>query len=110
MFKLVFYVPEQYAEEVKIAVFDVGAGRYEKYDFCAWQTNGTGQFRPREDSNPFIGYAGHVERVPEVRVEILCSDEVVRPAIRALLEAHPYEEPAYEIYEVWQLPKLPRNL
>jgi hypothetical protein len=110
MFKLVFFVPEPQAEEVKAAVFRAGAGHYRLYDSCAWQTLGTGQFRPMPDSNPFIGTAGHVERVPELRVEVLCRNEAVRPALRALLEAHPYEEPAYEVYQVWQLPDLPEGL
>ena len=110
MFKLVFFVPEQHADAVKDAVFAVGAGRYHNYDSCAWQTVGTGQFRPRTGSNPFIGIAGRVERVPEARVEVLCSNETVRPAIQALLHAHPYEEPAYEVYEVWQYPDLPPDL
>lgn len=110
MFKLVFFVPETYIEEVKSAVFKAGGGRYERYDYCSWQTLGTGQFRPSSESNPFIGYAGQIERVPEFRVEVLCKNEAVRPAIRALIDAHPYEEPAYEVYEVWQLPELPPGL
>jgi len=110
MFKLVFFVPEPSAEEVKAAVFAAGAGHYDKYDYCSWQTLGTGQFRPGEDSSPFIGYVGHVERVPELRIEVLCQDEVVRPAIRALLDAHPYEEPAYEVYRIYQYDSLPEEL
>lgn len=102
MFKLVFFVPEQYAEVIKSAIFATGAGQLGEYDSCAWQTLGTGQFRPRQGSTPFIGRHGHIERVPELRIEILCRDEVVGDAIDALLTAHPYEEPAYEIYRVWQ--------
>ncbi|MFO8042096.1 MAG: NGG1p interacting factor NIF3 [Alkalispirochaeta sp.] len=110
MFKLVFFAPISHAEEVKVAVFQAGAGRYEKYDSCSWQTEGTGQFRPLDTSDPFIGSAGIIERVPECRVEILCRDEVVRPAIEALVNAHPYEEVAYEVYEVWQQPNLPARI
>ena len=110
MFKLVAFVPETYLDEVKTAIFATGAGRYERYDSCAWQTRGTGQFRPLPGSDPFIGSANRVERVSEYRLEILCRDETVRPAIEALIAAHPYEEPAYEVYEVWQLPNLPDPL
>lgn len=110
MFKLVFFVPTTHVEEVKVAIFEAGAGRYEKYDSCSWQTQGTGQFRPLSASDPFIGSVGTVERVPEYRVEILCRDEVVRPSISALLAAHPYEEVAYEVYEVWQQPNLPTRI
>ena len=110
MFKLVFFVPEKHAEVVKIAVFEAGGGRYEEYDYCSWQTAGTGQFRPSTEASPYIGEAGIVERVPELRVEVLCTAAAVRPAIQALLEHHPYEEPAYEVYEVWQLQDLPDHL
>ncbi|TVR67888.1 MAG: NGG1p interacting factor NIF3 [Spirochaetaceae bacterium] len=106
MFKLVFFVPPLYVDEVKLALFEAGGGRYEKYDFCSWQTMGTGQFRPLQDSNPFIGRHGEVERVEEYRVEILLRDDLVVPAVRALVAAHPYEEPAYEVYRVYQLPEL----
>ncbi len=102
MFKLVFFVPEQQSELVKAAIFATGAGQLGQYENCSWQTQGTGQFRPLEGSSPFIGTKGKIERVPELRVEILCTDEVVRTAVEALIEAHPYEEPAYEIYRVWQ--------
>ncbi len=106
MFKLVFFVPRAQAEEVKLALFEAGAGRYEKYDYCAYETEGTGQFRPLPESNPFIGRPGSVERVQELRVEVLLRDNVVVPVIRTLLETHPYEEPAYEVYRVYQLDEL----
>lgn len=106
MFKLVFFIPEQHAEAVKSAVFATGAGQLGEYADCSWQTLGTGQFQPLDGSTPFIGRRGHIERVPELRIEILCRDEVVKPAIEALLEAHPYEEPAYEVYRVWQIDNL----
>lgn len=106
MFKLVFFVPPHFVDEVKLAVFEAGGGRYEQYDFCSWQCPGTGQFRPLEGSDPFIGRYGEVERVEEFRVEVLLRDDLVVPAIRALIEAHPYEEPAYEVYRVYQLREL----
>lgn len=102
-YKIIFYIPEAQAEAVKEALFAAGAGDYELYDRCAWQTKGTGQFRPKEGSNPFIGNAGEVERVPEFRVELLCAPDRIRRVLETLLEAHPYEEPAYEVLEVRQL-------
>ncbi|MFP4534291.1 MAG: NGG1p interacting factor NIF3 [Spirochaetaceae bacterium] len=102
-YKIIVYVPEAQAEQVKEALFGAGAGGYELYDNCAWQTKGTGQFRPREGSNPFLGTVGEVERVPELRVEVLCGSDHIRGALEALLEAHPYEEPAYEVVEVRQI-------
>lgn len=110
MFKLVFFVPEDDVERVKEALFATGAGRYPRYDKCAWQTIGTGQFRPLEGSSPHIGRQDALERVTEYRVEILCRDTVVREAVRALISAHPYEEPAYEVYRVWQETELDEAL
>ena len=98
MHKLVFFVPESHLETVKQAVFATGAGRIGNYDSCCWQVLGQGQFRPLQGSAPFLGQQGHVETVDEYRVELVCDDGLVEDAIRALLEAHPYEEPAYDVW------------
>jgi hypothetical protein len=102
-YKIIVYVPEAQAEQVKGALFAAGAGGYERYDNCAWQTKGTGQFRPKEGSNPFLGSVGKVEYVAELRIEMMCDPDHLRGALKALLEAHPYEEPAYEVVEVRQV-------
>lgn len=109
MYKLVFFVPEAHAETVKQAVFDAGAGRYRNYDSCSWQTAGSGQFRPLAGADPFVGTVGSVERVAELRVETICTDDDVRAAVEALLAAHPYEEPAYELIRVWTADDLPAD-
>jgi structural toxin protein (hemagglutinin/hemolysin) RtxA len=106
MYKIVFFVPPAFTEEVKLALFEAGAGGFRNYDFCSWQTTGTGQFRPLSESDPFIGEFGQVERVREDRVEMICSDEHVRRAVEALIAAHPYEEPAYEVFPILRLPDL----
>ena len=100
MFKICVYVPEKSVETVKQALFEAGAGRIGNYDSCCWQTEGTGQFRPLAGSNPAIGSQGEVEFVREVKVELVCADNLVKGAIRALKGSHPYEEPAFD---VWQL-------
>lgn len=100
MHKLVFYVPESHVEAVKSAVFSAGGGRMGNYDSCAWQTLGEGQFRPLPGSDPFIGEANRLERVPEFRVEVVCDDDVVAQVLAALREAHPYEEPAFDIWRL----------
>jgi hypothetical protein len=106
MFKIVFYVPEDQAEKVKTAVFNTGAGKIGNYDQCCWQVLGQGQFRPLSGSQPFIGEAPIanakflVEVVSEYRVEMVYCDDVISAAVSALKEAHPYEEPAYD---VWRL-------
>lgn len=96
-YKLTFFVPETHVEEVKMAVFAAGAGRLGDYDCCAWQTLGQGQFRPLAGSQPFIGRQGEIETVDEYRVEMLCSEEALAPALEALRASHPYEEPAFDV-------------
>ena len=97
MYKLCFYVPESHLEEVKQAVFAAGAGRIGDYDSCCWQVLGQGQFRPLAGSNPFLGKQGAVETVPEYRVEMVCAAESIKGTVAALLDAHPYEEPAWDV-------------
>ena len=100
MYKICVYVPENAVETVKAALFDAGAGRIGNYDSCCWQTAGTGQFRPLENSNPAIGSHGQVEQVDEIKIELVCEDALIEDAISAMKQAHPYEEPAYD---AWRL-------
>lgn len=100
MYKLCYFVPESHLEQTKQAIFETGAGRIGDYDSCAWQTRGQGQFRPLDGSQPYLGQQGTVERVDEYKVELVCTDDVVRQAIGALKQAHPYEEPAYEVFRM----------
>jgi len=100
MYKLCFFVPEDHAEATKTAIFAAGGGKIGDYDCCAWQTAGQGQFRPLDGSKPFLGQQGQIERVAEFKVEMVCDDALIRPAIAALKAAHPYEEPAYEVYRL----------
>lgn len=100
MHKLVFFVPETHKERVKQAVFDAGAGQFDGYDCCSWETLGNGQFRPLAGSQPFIGEQGQIEQVSEYRVEVICADDQLKTIITALLLAHPYETPAYECWPV----------
>ncbi|MBM3109451.1 MAG: YqfO family protein [Pseudomonas sp.] len=100
MYKLAFFVPPSHVEVVKAAVFAAGGGRIGDYDCCAWQVLGQGQFRPLDGSQPFIGHTGVVEQVEEWRVELVVADELIQSVIVALKHSHPYQTPAYE---VWQL-------
>lgn len=97
MYKLVFFVPVQNVENVKAAVFAAGGGKLGAYDCCAWQTKGTGQFRPLAGSAPFIGQLNTLEQVEEYRVEVLVEETRIYDVIHALKQAHPYEEPAYDV-------------
>ena len=100
MFKICVYVPENSVEKVKQALFEAGAGRIGNYDSCCWQTAGIGQFRPLQNSNPAIGDINQLEHVNEIKIELVCADDLVKPAVQAMRLAHPYEEPAFD---VWQL-------
>ena len=100
MFKICVYVPENSVEKVKQALFDAGAGRIGNYDSCCWQTAGIGQFRPLEGSNPAIGSLNEVESVSEIKIELVCADSLVKSAIQAMRLAHPYEEPAFDVWEL----------
>ena len=93
-------MPESHLEIVKQALFDEGAGRYNNYDQCCWQTLGEGQFRPLAGSAPFLGEAQILERAAEYKVEMVCRDEIIKNAVQALIKSHPYEEPAYEVYPI----------
>lgn len=100
VYKLAFFVPPSHVEVVKAAVFAAGGGRIGDYDCCAWQVLGQGQFRPLDGSQPFIGQNGVLEQVEEWRVELVVTDELIQSVVSALKLSHPYETPAYE---VWQL-------
>ena len=100
MYKLVFFVPPDHLDAVKQAVFSAGAGRIGDYDQCCWQVLGEGQFRPLPGSKPFVGEQKQVATVAEYRVEMVCADELIAGVVSALKAAHPYEEPAYDIWRL----------
>jgi hypothetical protein len=100
MFKLCFYVPESHLETVKEALFAQGAGQFNAYDQCCWQVLGEGQFRPLPGSQPFLGEAGQLKKLAEYKVEMICKDDIIKPVIQTLLDSHPYEEPAYQVYKI----------
>lgn len=100
MYKVCVYVPESHLEAVKQALFGAGAGRLGAYDQCCWQVPGQGQFRPLAGANPFLGEVGQLESVVEYRVELVCADDCIRAAISALRAAHPYEEPAFDVWKL----------
>ncbi|GHE20165.1 YqfO family protein [Halomonas urumqiensis] len=100
MYKLAFFVPREEAEAVKESVFATGAGRIGDYEACCFQTLGTGQFRPLPGANPHIGEVGDLEQVEELKVELVCEDSLIGTAVAALKLAHPYEEPAYDVWKL----------
>ena len=103
MYKFAFFVPEDHKEAVKEAVFQAGAGKIGDYDCCSWEVLGEGQFRPLAGANPFIGEQGQIEKVREYRVEMVVADDLISAAVSAMKQAHPYEEPAYDVWHLVDL-------
>jgi hypothetical protein len=98
--KLVVFVPEEALDAVRHAVFEAGAGRIGDYERCSWYTAGTGTFLGGEGTDPASGESGREERVPELRLETVFPAERQGEVVAALRTAHPYEEPAYDIYDL----------
>jgi structural toxin protein (hemagglutinin/hemolysin) RtxA len=103
MYQIVVYVPESHLEQIKTALFEAGAGKVGDYDHCAWQTLGQGQFRPLRGSDPYLGKVDELERVNEFRVELVCDQAVLKRAVTAMIGAHPYEQPAYAVWPLYEV-------
>lgn len=100
MYKLVVYVPEQAANKVRDAITKAGAGFTGNYSHCTFNIDGMGTFKPCEGANPYIGEINELTKVNEVRVESIITDEIKEKVIKAMLKVHPYEEVAYDVYEL----------
>jgi hypothetical protein len=98
--KLVVFVPREALDGVREALFAAGAGRIGNYEHCSWYTEGTGTFLGGEGSSPNVGQAGREERVSELRLETVFPADRQDEVLAALRRAHPYEEPAFDIYEL----------
>ncbi|MBS4059773.1 MAG: Nif3-like dinuclear metal center hexameric protein [Bacteroidetes bacterium] len=96
--KLVTFCPESHVENVRNAIFEAGAGQIGKYDCCSFNTNGTGTFRAGAEANPFVGEIGKMQHEGETRIETILPAYLTRKVIHAMIEAHPYEEVAYDLY------------
>ncbi|HEX5088708.1 MAG TPA: Nif3-like dinuclear metal center hexameric protein [Nocardioides sp.] len=98
--KLTTYVPVAHADLVREAVGAAGAGVIGDYDSASFSSRGEGRFRPREGAHPTIGEVGSLEVVDEVRIECVLPRPARSRVVAALLAAHPYEEPAYDVVEL----------
>lgn len=102
--KWVIYVPRDDAEAVRAAVFAAGAGRIGDYTHCSWSVTGTGQFLPMDGAAPTIGAVGTVEHVTEDRVEVIAAARDRGRVLAALRAAHPFEEPAFDVFAMQPVP------
>lgn len=96
--KLVVFVPREALDRVRTALFEAGAGKIGNYEHCSWYAAGTGTFLPTEAASPTIGQRGREQRVSELRLETVYAEELHDKVVAALRAAHPYEEPAFDVY------------
>jgi len=95
--KLVTYVPKLMVHKVREALFSTGAGTIGNYDSCSYNSEGYGSFRAGEKAHPFVGLKNSIHYEPEVKVEVILPKFRLAAVLNALVEAHPYEEPAYDV-------------
>ena len=95
--KLSVFVPEDYSKQVSEALFKAGAGNIGNYSDCSFTQNGTGTFKPLENSNPFEGKIGEISKSKEQKVEVIVSSHILNSVLNAMKSSHPYEEIAYDI-------------
>ena len=97
-FKIVVFVPETHADQLREAIGNAGAGQIGNYSHCTFSVKGMGRFRPDAGANPTIGEVDVFEAVAEERIETVCSEEKLSDVLKAIRNAHPYEEPATDVY------------
>jgi len=100
-YKFVVFVPVEAMAGVANAVFEAGAGWIGNYSNCGFHAEGTGTFLPLEGARPAIGHKGTLEKVHEARFETIVSADKVQAVVDAMKKAHPYEEPAFDIYKLF---------
>jgi len=103
-YKIVTYVPQDHIEQLRIAIANAGAGRIGDYDSCAFISSGIGVFKPLEGSRPQQGEIGKLERVGEARIEVTVSGDILKKAISAVKQVHPYGEPVIDVYKLEDQP------
>ncbi len=96
--KIAVFTPISHADKIREALAEAGCGHVGNYDYCSFSVKGVGRFRGDEGTNPFVGKKGRLEAVEEERVETICSIEKLDDALTTIKKAHPYEEPAIDIY------------
>lgn len=98
--KLVVFVPESHFEKARKAITDAGAGHIGAYSACTFSAKGEGSFLPLEGTKPYIGSTGEFEKVEEHRLETIVPLSKLSAVLKVMLEAHPYEEVAYDLYDL----------
>ena len=104
-YKVVTFVPHDWADAVRAAMADAGAGRIGHYTQCSFGSDGQGTFLGDDTTSPAVGRRGRLESVNELRLEMLCHHNQLREVVAALKTAHPYEEVAYDVYPLHPPPE-----
>ncbi len=100
LFKVAVFVPAEAVDKVLAAMTDAGAGHIGDYSHCTFRTQGTGTFLPHENTNPYIGSVGELTEANEFRLETVCPTNKLAAVLAAMQQSHPYEEVAYDVYEL----------
>lgn len=98
--KLVVFAPRDASAPIRAAIAAAGAGQIGHYDHCSFSMPGEGRFRPLEGAEPSVGTIGAIEVVEEERIEVVLPRRLRSEVVAAMLLAHPYEEPAYDVIEL----------
>jgi len=97
LMKFIVFVPETHVEQIRNALSDSGAGHIGAYSHCTFQSSGQGTFKPLEGTTPYIGKQNELSVVQEMKIETIVTSDQIAQVIQAMVHAHPYEEPAYDI-------------
>lgn len=99
-YKIVVYVPEDHADALREAMAVAGAGVIGNYTHCTFTIKGIGRFKPGEGAHPIVGEVGKLEEAAEDRIETVCAGDKLQDVLKAIRAAHPYEEPATDVYPI----------
>jgi len=100
---IVVNVPEDEADALRKAIGEAGGGKLGDYSYCSFSIKGKGRFLPNENANPAIGTIGKIETVEEERIEVSCDEADAQVVVKAIREAHSYEEPPIFVYPLMDI-------
>lgn len=96
--KLVVFCPASHVENVRQAMFDAGAGNIGNYNSCSFNSAGYGTFKAQEGADPFVGEIDKLHKEEELKIEVVLPSYLTQQVVAAMIQVHPYEEVAYDIY------------
>lgn len=100
LIKIIVSVPKEHADALRLAIAEAGAGELGNYTHCSFSMSGTGRFLPNNESTPAYGDVGEVASVEEEQIHTFCAPEKLDDVVKAIKQAHPYEEVVLETFLV----------